>query len=92
MVALCSFFVIVINTMVFFQTVWTRLRFINLLLLGIIATGELLEIAKRFHRRTRHANTERILFFIFKVDFTAYFRWIAPRMLYITAAMPFLLG
>jgi len=92
-IALTLFFIVMINVLPFLKTVWDRLRACNLVLIGIIAVGESIELAFRWRRRTSIANAQRVAFFAVKVSIMVIYKWWLPSITFLVAAqLPFVLG
>ena len=84
-ISLTLFFIVMINVLPFFETVWLRLRASNLVLIAIVAFGEIIEMAFRWHRRTRMANSERVVAFVLKVGAICVYKFYLPSITFVFA-------
>jgi len=74
-VTVTLFILVITTTLPYLTSIWLRLRVLSLLLIAIIALGELMELVMRFSRRTRSANAQRIVCFVLKVAAAVLYKW-----------------
>jgi len=87
------FFVLFINCSANYDTIWDRQRACSLILIGLVAVGELIELCARWKRRSVRdpmANVERSISFLLKVALACLWKWYVCEFQFRIARIPFI--